>query len=634
MMSAKREPLPAAANDPQPEAPADASGAADQRPAPAPSAAAAAAPSMAPLSMPPPEDDIDPSLQMAEALDRAFHYLVSRYTFGLSPMAEASAEMDWLMHLAMSPGKQLQLMQKATRKWTRLATHVAHCMMGDNGAMPCVTPLEQDKRFEADGWQQPPFSIIYQSFLLQQQWWHNAVTGIPGVSKLSQRRMDFMVRQRLDMLSPSNFIPTNPVLLERTYREGGMNLVRGWRHMLEDWERTINGRPPVGTEQFEAGRNLAMTPGRVVYRNRLIELIQYTPTTERVHPEPVLIVPAWIMKYYVLDLAPGRSLIEHLVSQGFTVFTISWRNPDATDRDLSFDDYRRLGVMAALDVVGKIVPDTKVHAAGYCLGGTLLAIAAATMARDGDDRLATLTFLAAQTDFTEAGELTLFIDESQLSFLEDIMWEQGFLDASQMAGAFQMLRSNDLVWSRIVRDYLMGERRPMTDLMAWNADSTRMPSRMHSEYLRQLFLNNDLTEGRFRVDDRPIALTDIRAPLFAIGTEKDHVAPWPSVFKFHLLMDTEVTFLLASGGHNTGIVTPPDNRRAHYRVATKTEAERYVDPDTWLALNAPHQGSWWPAWIEWLDRHSSDRVIPPALGAPERGLPLLDDAPGRYVKIK
>jgi polyhydroxyalkanoate synthase len=332
---------------------------------------------------------------------------------------------------------------------------------------------------------------MYQAFLLNQQWWHNATTGIAGVSKQHETMMEFISRQMLDMFAPSNFPLTNPEILQHTLRQGGANFASGFRNFVEDWERAVSGKKPVGAEKFEVGRDVAVTPGKVVYRNRLIELIQYLPTTDKVRPEPILIVPAWIMKYYILDLSPQNSLVKYLTEQGFTVFMISWTNPRPEDRDLRLNDYRALGVMAALDAVCTIVPDQKVHAVGYCLGGTLLSIAAASMARDGDDRLKSMTLLAAQTDFTEAGELTLFVNESQLAFLEDMMGEQGFLDGRQMARAFQMLRSNDLIWSRIVHEYLMGERPPMIDLMAWNADSTRLPYRMHSEYLRKLFLNND-----------------------------------------------------------------------------------------------------------------------------------------------
>jgi len=454
---------------------------------------------------------------------------------------------------------------------------------------------------------------------------------VRGVNKRNENMVAFATRQFLDVWSPSNSVFTNPEVLARTQLEGGMNLLRGWQNFREDQERTLSGKKPVGAEAFEPGRNVAVTPGKVVYRNRLIELIQYAPTTDKVRPEPVLIVPAWIMKYYILDLSPENSLVRYLTAQGHTVFMISWKNPGPEDRDLSMADYRQLGAMAALDAVTAIVPGEKVHAVGYCLGGTLLAITAAAMARDGDERLQTVSLFAAQADFKEAGELTLFINESQLSFLEDMMWEQGFLDTKQMAGAFQILRSNDLVWSRAVHDYLMGERQPMTDLMAWNADATRMPYRMHTEYLRHLFLDNDLAEGRYVVGGRPVALTDIRTPLFAIGTELDHVAPWQSVYKFHLLTDTAVTFVLTKGGHNAGIVSEPGHPRRHYRVSTKPSDGHYVDPEIWLGETPRREGSWWPEWSAWLDVHSGKPVAPPAMGAPQAGYAPICDAPGVYV---
>jgi polyhydroxyalkanoate synthase len=566
---------------------------------------------------------------VSDIVDRSLHATIARFTFGLSPAALAKAYFDWMTHLAVSPGKRLQLVDKAARKATRFGNYAFRSALEGGKAPCCIEPLPQDRRFAGEDWQKPPYNFMYQAFLLQQQWWHNATTGLRGVSKHHEAMVEFVSRQILDMVSPSNFLATNPEVLRQTVSKAGMNLVSGLRNMAEDWERTVSGKKPVGTENFVVGRDVAATPGKVVYRNRLIELIQYAPATGKVRPEPVLIVPAWIMKYYILDLSPHNSLVKYITDQGFTVFMISWKNPNPEDRDLGLDDYRTLGVMAALDAVRAIVPEQKVHAVGYCLGGTLLSIAAAAMARDGDDRLKSLTLLAAQTDFTDAGELMLFINESQVAFLEDMMWEQGFLDAKQMAGAFQMLGSSDLVWSRMVRDYLMGERTPMIDLMAWNADATRMPYRMHSEYLRRLFLNNDLAAGRYMVADKPVALMDIRAPIFTVGTVRDHVAPWRSTYKINFLTDTDVTYLLASGGHNAGIVSEPGHDHRGFQVMTRKADDRYIDPDAFLAQAPQKQGSWWPEWVAWLATQSGEPVDPPKMGNAEHA--ALGDAPGAYV---
>jgi polyhydroxyalkanoate synthase len=350
-----------------------------------------------------------------------------------------------------------------------------------------------------------------------------------------------------------------------------------------------------------------------------------------VQAEPILIVPAWIMKYYILDLSETNSLVRYLVAQGHTVFMISWHNPGTEDRDLGMDDYLRLGVLEALKAIRAIIPKRKVNAVGYCLGGTLLALAAAYLKREGNGVLNSITLLAAQTDFSEAGELTLFIDDSQLNYLEDVMWDQGYLDARQMAGAFQLLRSNDLIWSRIAHEYLMGDRPPMTDLMAWNADTTRMPYRMHSQYLRRLFLDNDLFEGRYKIDGQPIVLNDINVPIFAVATESDHVAPWRSVYKLHLVSELDVTYVLTNGGHNAGIVSEPGHKGRYFRVARRAPGAKYVDPETWVEAAPAASGSWWTAWDDWLKRGSSGRKPPPSIGAPADRYFTLGAAPGRYV---
>ena len=563
-------------------------------------------------------------------LDRWTHAQLSPFTRGVSTASLRMAFDDWLTHLSHNPAEQLKLVQRALQGGQQWWGFVAQSAQPD--CKPCIEPPVPDTRFAHPGWRNWPFNALSQGFLLTQQWWQEACVGVRGVSPHHEAVVHFTVRQMLDMVSPANFLPSNPEVLERIQKTSGANLRQGLQNWLEDLQRWQAGAPPKGAEAYRVGQEVAITPGEVIYRNHLIELIQYRPATAQVRPEPVLIVPSWIMKYYVLDLSPHNSLIKYLVDQGHTVFAMSWTNPGAQDRELSMDDYLHMGVMDALNVVTEVLPHRPVHAVGYCLGGTLLAIAAAAMARDGDPRLASLTLIAAQTDFSEPGELALFIDDSQVAHLEDIMWDRGYLDSSQMAGAFQWLNSNDLIWSRLLRDYLLGERTPISDLMAWNADGTRLPYRMHTEYLHRLFLNNDLASGRYPVDGKPVALTAIQCPIYAIGTVRDHVSPWRSVHKLHLLTNVDTTFVLTSGGHNVGIVNPPGVSGRSYQALTQLHDGPYLHPDAWLEAAPKHEGSWWPHWLDWLQAHSGAPELPPALST--RNKSPLCPAPGTYVLQK
>ena len=576
-----------------------------------------------------------PPTTMADKWDVQFHAALARRLSTLSIATPLLATTDWAWHLATSPGKCMDLARLALQHSEIMARYASERLLAgasqeSRHAVPVPT---NDRRFRDPEWQQWPFNLMHQSFLLNQQWWAAATHGVWGVEKHHEDIVDFVARQMLDMFSPGNQLLTNPVVLQRTMEQGGANLVRGISNLVEDLKREAAGEPPAGTEAFMVGRDVAITPGKVVLKNRLMELIQYAPSTTKVHAEPILIVPAWIMKYYILDLSQTNSLIKYLVDAGHTVFCISWKNPDYDDRNLGMDDYLELGFDAALNAVNAIVPNQKVNAVGYCLGGTMLAIAAAAMARDGDERLESMTLLAAQTDFKEPGELGLFIDESQLSLLEAQMKQTGFLTAKQMAGAFQMLRPYDLLWSRMVNEYLMGDRTPVFDLMAWNADATRMPAKMHSQYLRRLFLNNDLSENRYPVNGVPVQLSDLSVPIFMVGTLTDHVAPWRSVYKLHQQSPAEITFALTNGGHNAGVVNPPGNPRRRYQLLTRPAGGRSIAADDWQATAPQTQGSWWPAWLQWLQAHSSDKLVkPPHMGAAD--YPAQGDAPGAYVLQK
>ncbi|GAA5076942.1 alpha/beta fold hydrolase [Roseibacterium beibuensis] len=567
--------------------------------------------------------------QSYEALDRATRAALARMTGGVSPYALLESWTDWAVHLSRAPGRQLALAEHARDNAVKLGAYALRTLTEDGHPPAPFKPKAYDHRFMHPSWEKLPYALWQQSFLATQDWWDMATGHIRGLRPDNADRAQFIARQTLDLFAPSNFPWLNPQIMEETLKQNGRNIVEGSEHYFEDLMHTLTQEHPDQPEGYRVGEDLAATPGKVVMRNEICELIQYAPETETVKSEPVLIVPAWIMKYYILDLSAHNSMVRYLVEQGFTVFMISWRNPTADMAELSLDDYRRMGVMAALDAVSAIVPDTKVHANGYCLGGTLLAIAAATMARDGDDRLASITLMAAQTDFAEAGELLLFTDESQVAFIEDLMWDQGYLDRPQMTRTFATMRAEDLIYSRAVARYFLGRPDMPSDLGVWNNDTTRMPSRMHSEYLRGLFLENRLTAGRYAVEGRVIALKDIKAPMFVVGTETDHIAPWRSVYKAKLFTDGDFRFCLVKGGHNGGIVSEPGHPRKHYRLGHREPGALYMDPDTWLEQHEPTPGSWWIAWAAWLAEHSGGEGPPPALGA--EGYAPLADAPGDYV---
>ncbi|HMO08542.1 MAG TPA: alpha/beta fold hydrolase [Paracoccaceae bacterium] len=577
-----------------------------------------------PAVVPPPRPGTqDPS---HAGFDRALRGALARLSGGVSTHAFIEAWNDWAQHLARSPGRQMDLAEHARRNLLKVMAAATR-----PASPPPFAPKPCDKRFAHPGWQSFPFRLWQRGFLAMQAWGAPATEPIRGLRPEDADRTRFLARQTLDVLSPSNQPLLNPEIIAETMKTGGRNLTEGAVHFLEDAVKTLTNRHDPPPEGYRIGEELACTPGQVIYRNDLMELIQYAPETPQVHARPILIVPAWIMKYYILDLSPENSMVRYLVAQGFTVFMISWINPRSEHRDLTLEDYRKRGVLAALDAVTTILPDTPVQAVGYCLGGTILAIAAATMARDGDDRLASVTLMAAQVDFAEAGELLLFLDESQVAFLEDLMWEQGYLDRPQMARAFAAIRAEDLIWTRAVQRYFLGREDVPTDIGVWLSDTTRMPARMHSQYLRGLFLENRLTAGRFAVEGRVIALKDLSVPLFVVGTETDHIAPWRSVYKTQLFTDCDLTFVLTKGGHNTGILSEPGHKGRHYRMSHRPAGALYVGPDGWLAEAEPQPGSWWPDWAEWLAAQGGGLTAPPAMGAPQRGLPPLAAAPGSYV---
>jgi polyhydroxyalkanoate synthase subunit PhaC len=487
-----------------------------------------------------------------------------------------------------------------------------------------ATPEPGDKRFSAADWQRnAAFDALKQSYLLMATSLLKSAANIEGLDRAQQRRLQFYLRQFLDAISPTNSLFTNPQVIHETIESGGKNLVSGTNNLLRDL--AAGALKMTNTEAFAPGRNLALTPGQVVLRNKLIELIQYAPSTERVHAVPLLFIPPWINKYYILDMQPQNSLIKFLVDQGFTVFVISWKNPDQSMEDTTFDDYLELGPLAATAAIKEITGSSTVNPVGYCIGGTLLSMTLPYLAATGDSSVQSATFLVALQDFAEVGDTAVFIDEPQVAYMEQQMLERGYLESRHMATMFNMLRANDLIWSNVVNNYLLGKDPPAFDLLYWNADGTRMARAAHSFYLRNTYLENNLiVPGRVSVKGVPIDLGQIRQDIYAVGTEQDHIVPWRSAWRITQLASGKSRFVVGGSGHIAGVINPPSRGRGYW-----TNAKAAASADKWMQGATRHDGSWWSDWLEWLRPRSGGEVAPPPTGSAAH--PPLAPAPGTYV---
>jgi polyhydroxyalkanoate synthase len=494
-------------------------------------------------------------------------------------------------------------------------------------AEPVMTPEKGDKRFSAPDWQQNPmFDALKQAYLLTATTLLKTASEVEGLDEHQQRKLVFYLRQFLDAISPTNVLFTNPQVLHETVQSGGKNLVSGMEHLVRDLQ--AGQMKMTDTDAFAPGRNLALTPGQVIYRNQLIELIQYTPTAKTVYAIPLLFIPPWINKYYILDMQPQSSLIKFLVDTGFTVFVISWKNPDASMEEISFEDYLTLGPLSALDVMKEITGSPKVNAVGYCIGGTLLSMTLPYLAAKGDETINSATFFVSLQDFTEVGDTSVFIDEPQMTYIEGQMMERGYLENRSMASMFNMLRANDLIWSNVVNNYLLGKEPPAFDLLYWNADGTRMTRVAHSFYLRNTYLENNLIKpNKIVLKGVPIDLKQIRLDIYAVGAEQDHIVPWKSAWRIAQLASGKVRFVLGGSGHIAGIINPPSKGKGYW-----TNEKPVKTADEWLESAEQHKGSWWPDWLEWLRPRSGEQGVPPSMGSTAH--PPITPAPGTYVLEK
>ncbi len=549
------------------------------------------------------------------------------------PLHLTQTFMDFTAKMLADPNRLVQAQVELWQQYMKLWQVTAQRMMGQT-VEPVAEPARGDKRFNDPAWKdEVVFDYLKQSYLLTARWLQGTIKEVEGVDEKTARKVDFYTRQFIDAVSPSNFAMTNPQVVKATVESKGENLLKGLQNLLGDLERGKGNLLIRQTDMdaFKVGGNVATTPGKVVYQNDIMQLIQYAPSTDEVYEVPLLIVPPWINKFYILDLKPENSFIKWATEQGYTVFVVSWVNPDERLSKMVFEDYMNQGPLAALDAIEKATGQRKASAIGYCIGGTLMAATLAYMAARNDDRIVACTFFTAQVDFSEPGELGVFIDEDQLASVEEMMSKKGYLEGSEMATTFNMLRANDLIWSFVVNNYLMGKDPFPFDLLFWNADATRMPAAMHSYYLRNMYQKNLLSQpGGIVLDNVPIDLRNIRIPVYIQAGKEDHIAPVRSVYKATQLFSGPVRFMLAGSGHIAGVVNPPRNKKyQHWLNETDKNPPTLAE---WQAGAKEFPGSWWHDWDKWLSALSGPKV--PARVPGTAGLPAIEDAPGSYVKVR
>ncbi|MBM3951893.1 MAG: class I poly(R)-hydroxyalkanoic acid synthase [Rhodospirillales bacterium] len=585
-----------------------------------------------------------PSASMADVAERAQRLVVDFLTrhgpeiassTTPDPLNIGNAFLEMTARLMADPVRIAQAQMSLWQDYLGLWQNAAARMMGLDST-PVAEPERGDRRFKDAAWSDNQiFDFVKQSYLLTARWLQSTVRDVEGLDRRTAKKIDFYTRQFVEALSPTNFVMTNPEVLRATMESGGDNLLRGLTNLLADLERG-KGRLAIrmtDMDAFEVGKNIAVSPGKVVFRNDLMELIQYQPSTAKVRKAPLLIIPPWINKFYILDLRQENSFIKYAVDQGHTVFVISWVNPDAKLAAKTFDDYMLEGPIAALEAIERATGETGVNAVGYCIGGTLLACTLAYMAAKGDAKLTTriksATFFTSMVDFADSGELGVFIDEQQLAILDNAMSKRGFLEGNEMAAAFNMMRGTDLIWSFVVNNYLLGKEPFPFDLLYWNSDSTRMPAAMHSFYLRAMYHENRLSQpGGITLANIALDLRKIKTPTYIMATREDHIAPWKSAYVATQLYGGPKRFVLAASGHIAGVVNPPAAKKYCHWLNDKTPK----DPDDWLARATQREGSWWPDWDEWVKAYAGGEV--PARVPGQGGLKALADAPGEYVRMR